>query len=60
MSKLFTCDNCGQTFPQAIEEEYYVDEHGENMVMDLCAPCKNSFHQEKDKAVKDFVKKLKK
>jgi hypothetical protein len=60
MSKIFICDNCGKEFPQAIEEEKVLDEHGVWHVYDLCAPCKNGLNEGKQTAVKDFVKKFKK
>ena len=51
--KLFTCDKCGKEFPQAIEEEFYKDEHGVNHVLDFCAPCKNNLESKKEKLKKD-------
>jgi predicted RNA-binding Zn-ribbon protein involved in translation (DUF1610 family) len=57
MARLYTCDNCGNTFPQAIEEEVYKDEHGILRTLDLCAPCKNLLKVEQS-GIK-FIKKIK-
>ncbi|MCK9370359.1 hypothetical protein M0R04_10665 [Candidatus Dojkabacteria bacterium] len=56
MAKRFICDKCSKEFPQAIEEEKIKDIHGVWKVYDLCAPCKNSLEEKKEKARKDFVK----
>lgn len=49
MSKVFECDKCGAKFPQPIDEELFIDEHGVEHIFDLCAPCR--------KKIKDEVKK---
>lgn len=40
MSKLYTCDSCGDTSSQAYDEETFKDEHGILHTFDLCAPCR--------------------
>jgi len=60
MSKIFTCDKCGKEFPQPLDEEKYLDEHGVWHVFDLCAPCRKEHTQKKKKNEDDYFKVLKK
>ena len=56
--KTFTCDKCGATFPQAIEEEKYKDEHDVWHVFDLCAPCRKKLAEDKNKPIESYFDKL--
>ena len=58
MTKLFTCDNCGATFPNAIDEELVTDSHGQLISLDLCAPCRKLLKEAK--RGESFIKKIKK
>lgn len=58
MSKLFTCDSCGQTSPHPFDEEKYRDEHGVWHTFDLCAPCRAKLKKQKESADNKFFKKL--
>jgi hypothetical protein len=54
----FTCDNCGDVFPQDIEVVKHKDEHGVWHTYDFCAPCNNILNKEKEG--RTFLKKVKK
>jgi hypothetical protein len=56
--KVFICDKCKKEFPQPLDEEKYLDEHGEWRVFDLCAPCRKGLKGEEDKSVDTFFKPL--
>lgn len=58
MTKLFTCDNCGDQFNWALDEEKYVDEHGVVYVFDLCAKCRKQLNTDKQKPVKEYFDKV--
>jgi hypothetical protein len=58
MSKQFTCDSCGDTFPQPLDEVFYKDEHGVDHIFDLCAPCRKNIKDKKTKSDKDVLGKL--
>jgi len=53
----FTCDNCGDEFPQAIEVAKYKDEHAVWHTYDFCAPCNNLL--KKEKSGDTFLKEVK-
>jgi hypothetical protein len=58
--KKFICDSCKSEFPQAIEEERVMDDHGVWHIYDLCAPCKNGLNDDHKKTTNDFIKTFKK
>jgi hypothetical protein len=56
--KTFTCDSCGDVFPNALDEIFYKDEHGIGHVFDLCAPCRKKIKDKQEKSNKDVLGKL--
>lgn len=58
MAKLFICDDCGNQFPQPLDEIEYRDEHGINHIFDLCAPCRKKIKDKQAKTDKDVLGRL--
>jgi len=58
MARLFTCDDCGTSFPEPLDQEMVKDEHGVWHTIDLCAPCLKKRKENKEKIDKDFIKAM--
>ena len=58
MTKIFICDECGDQFPQPLDEAKYKDVHGNWYVFDFCAPCRGELKIKEEKPKKDYFDEL--